>query len=89
MNKIIAEYDKLPNKIILEVERIAKDSGAPRASNVVLLGAASPYIGIRFDKLEDGIRSIFRRKGEEIVNTNLKALKAGKECSKNLIDISV
>ena len=81
MNEIMKEYEKLPHKIILEVEQIAKDLGVPRASNVVLLGAASPFIGIDFEKLETGIRSIFGRKGEEVVETNLKALKAGQEYS--------
>lgn len=77
MGKILEEYDKLPHKIILEVEQIAKDLGAPRASNVVLLGAASPFVGISFEKLETGIRNIFGRKGQEVVEVNLKALRAG------------
>ncbi|MDR1764291.1 MAG: indolepyruvate oxidoreductase subunit beta [Dysgonamonadaceae bacterium] len=79
MDKIMAEYDKLPHKVIIDVERIAKDLGVPRSSNVVLLGAASPFLGISFDKLQNGIRSIFGRKGEEIVEANLKALEAGKQ----------
>ncbi len=70
--------NQLPNKIIVDVEKIAKDLGATRSSNIVMLGAASPYIGIDYAKLEDGIRSIFERKGEEIVAINLKALAAGK-----------
>lgn len=78
MNKIMEEYDKLPNKVVLDVEQIAKDLGAPRSSNVVLLGAASPFIGIGFDKLENGIRSIFGKKGENVVEMNLKALRKGK-----------
>jgi indolepyruvate ferredoxin oxidoreductase beta subunit len=77
MTLLMDEYDKLPHKITLEVERIARDLGAPRASNVVLLGAASPFIGISFDKLENGIRGIFGRKGENVVEMNLKALRAG------------
>ena len=81
MAQIMQEYEKLPQKVILEVEQIARDLGAPRASNVVLLGAASPFLGIDFEKLETGIRSIFGRKGEEVVETNLKALRAGKEYS--------
>ncbi|MDR0865217.1 MAG: indolepyruvate oxidoreductase subunit beta [Candidatus Symbiothrix sp.] len=79
MEKIKAEYDKLPHKVVLNVDQIAKDLGAPRSGNVVLLGAASPYIGIDFSKLENGLRQIFGRKGEEVVETNLKALRAGKE----------
>lgn len=79
LEKIINEYEKLPHKVILDVEKIARDLGAPRSANVVLLGAASPYLNIDFSKLETGIRSIFGRKGEEIVEMNLKALKAGRE----------
>jgi indolepyruvate ferredoxin oxidoreductase beta subunit len=77
ITQIMKEYDKLPHKIILEVEQIAKDLGVPRASNVVLLGAASPFIGISFDKLENGIRSIFGKKGENVVEMNLKAMRIG------------
>jgi Pyruvate ferredoxin/flavodoxin oxidoreductase. len=45
---------------------------------VVLLGAAAPYLNIDFAKLENGIRSIFGRKGEEVIEMNLKALRAGR-----------
>ena len=77
LEKIMEVYNTLPNKIILDVEQIAKDLGAPRSSNVILLGAASPHLPIDFVKLENGIRSIFGRKGESVVETNLKALAAG------------
>ena len=56
---------------------IAKEVGSVRAANIVMLGAAAPFIGIEYDKIADGIRRIFGRKGEEIVEMNLKALKAG------------
>jgi indolepyruvate ferredoxin oxidoreductase beta subunit len=79
--KVMEEYEHLPHKVILNVEQIAKDLGTPRSGNMVLLGAASPYLGIDFSKLENGIRQIFGRKGEEIVATNLKALQAGKACA--------
>ena len=77
MEKIQGAYQTLPNKIVLNVEQVAKDLGAPRSSNIVLLGAASPYLNIDFSKLEDGIRRIFSRKGEEIIEMNLKALRSG------------
>lgn len=79
VDKLMAEYEKIPHKVILDVEKIAKDNGSARSSNVVLLGAASPYLNIDFEKLEQGIRSIFGRKGEEVVEANLKALRAGRE----------
>jgi indolepyruvate ferredoxin oxidoreductase alpha subunit len=82
MEKILEEYDRLPNKVVIDVEQIAKDLGAPRSGNVVLLGAASPYIGIEFSRLENGIRQIFGKKGIEVVEINLKALRAGKNAGK-------
>ncbi len=78
-DKVMDAINALPNKVMLDIEQIAKDLGASRSANIVMLGAASPYIGIDYAKLEDGIRSIFGRKGEEIVAINLKALAAGKE----------
>jgi indolepyruvate ferredoxin oxidoreductase beta subunit len=78
IDALYAAINALPNKVMLDIETIAKDLGAARSGNMVMLGAASPHIGIAFEALEDGIRSIFGRKGEEIVNTNLKALHAGR-----------
>ena len=50
----------------------------PRAANIVLLRRRS-FPGARADKFEAGIRSIFARKGEQIVEMNLKAFRAGYE----------
>ena len=53
-------------------------------ANIVMLGAAAPFIGIEYDKIADGIRRIFGRKGEEIVEMNLKALKAGYDVAQSM-----
>ena len=79
LEKVKAELDKLPHKVVLDVEAIAKEAGSMRAANIVMLGAATPFLGIEYEKIEDGVRSIFAHKGEEIVAMNLKALKAGYE----------
>lgn len=77
LETIYAELEKLPHKVVLDVEAIAKDLGSVRSANIVMLGAATPFIGIDYDKIEDGIRHIFGRKGGDIVQINLKALQAG------------
>ena len=77
-------YLKLPHKVVLDVEAIAKEVGSVRAANIVMLGAAAPFIGIEYDKIADGIRRIFGRKGEEIVEMNLKALKAGYDVAQSM-----
>ncbi|MBR4712641.1 MAG: indolepyruvate oxidoreductase subunit beta [Paludibacteraceae bacterium] len=78
IDDVLAEVKKVKNHVILDVESIAKEVGSPRVANIVMLGAATPFLGISYDKIQEGIRSIFGRKGDEIVNLNLKALEAGK-----------
>ena len=83
IEKVNAELDKLPHKVVLDVEAIAKEEGSVRAANIVMLGAATPFLGLEYEKIEEGVRSIFARKGEEIVAMNLKALKAGYEIAQS------
>ena len=80
-----AELDRLPHKIVLNVNEVAKEVGSPRVANIVLLGATIPFLGIDYQKVQDSIRDIFQRKGEAIVELNLKALVAGKEIAENLM----
>lgn len=85
IDKIMAELDKLPNKVILDVEKIAKEVASARSANIVMLGASAPFLGIEYTKIEEGIRSIFGRKGEDIVNMNLKALEAGYQVANEML----
>ncbi len=82
---ITSALDKIKNKIVLDVDDIAKSIGSSRVANIVMLGAATPFIGISYDEIEAGIKRIFSRKGDEIVQLNLKALKAGKDISDKII----
>ncbi|HQB79528.1 MAG TPA: indolepyruvate oxidoreductase subunit beta [Tenuifilaceae bacterium] len=78
---IIAEIKKVKNHIIIDADAIAKEAGSSRASNIVMLGAASPFLNMPFESIEDGIRQLFGRKGADVVETNLKALRAGRAYS--------
>ncbi|MDR2918282.1 MAG: indolepyruvate oxidoreductase subunit beta [Tannerella sp.] len=84
IEKIKAEIDKLPQKVILDVESIAKELGSVRMANIVMLGAATPFLGLQYEKIEAGICSIFGRKGNDIVEMNLKALKAGYDVAQQM-----
>lgn len=74
-----AELEKLPRKVIINADQIAKDLGSARSANMVILGAASPFIDMEFSALENAVSEVFARKGEEIVNVNLACLRAGRE----------
>ncbi|MDP4183599.1 MAG: indolepyruvate oxidoreductase subunit beta [Bacteroidota bacterium] len=69
--------------VLIDADRIAKEMGNARASNMVMLGAACPFIHVDFEKIVNGVKQIFNRKGEAVVEMNLKALEAGREFSLN------
>lgn len=73
------ELDKVPHKVVINVDDIAKEAGSARVANIVLLGATIPFLGIDYETMKQSAREIFERKGEAIVEMNLKALAAGKE----------
>lgn len=76
---ITNEIKKLPKAVALDAELIAKEIGNSKASNMVMLGAAMPFIDIPIASIENGIRHIFGRKGDAVVALNLKALHAGRD----------
>ena len=69
---------KLPHVISIDIEQLAKDASVPRSANIILLGAAQRALGIDYDKLEATIRRVFARKGESVVEANIKALAIGR-----------
>lgn len=78
MENVLGELARLPRVIALDVDALAKEIGSPRSANMVLLGATAAVLDILDpEKLRDGIRRIFGRKGEAIVEANLKAFDAG------------
>jgi len=76
---LLEEIHSLPNQITLDAESLAKEAGSTKGMNIVILGAASPFLGMAYEKLENAIRFIFKKKGEDIIQMNLKALKAGRD----------
>ncbi|MBO5718845.1 MAG: indolepyruvate oxidoreductase subunit beta, partial [Bacteroidales bacterium] len=51
-----AALDAVPNKVVLDVEAIAKDCGSARSANMVLLGASTPFLHLSYESIVDGIR---------------------------------
>ena len=77
------ELAALPHVVQLDIEAVAKDAGSVRSANVVLLGMAAKYIEIvSAEALRSAVAKIFARKGEDVVEANLKAFDKGAEASK-------
>jgi indolepyruvate ferredoxin oxidoreductase, beta subunit len=79
IEKVLAEVKVQPRYIALNADQIAKDLESPKSANMVMLGAASPFLDIPFERFEEAIRMIFGKKGEEMVAKNIAALKAGRD----------
>lgn len=77
---LFAELASLPRIVQLDIEQVAKDAGSARSANVVLLGMAAKHIGIvSTEQLRNAVATVFARKGEAVVNANLKAFDLGVE----------
>jgi len=76
---ILNEVRSIKNHVLINSDDIAKEIGSIKSSNMVILGAASPFLKLSYEQLENAIRFIFGKKGEEVVNLNLKCLAKGRE----------
>jgi indolepyruvate ferredoxin oxidoreductase beta subunit len=82
ISNVIDEIKKIKQHIAIDADAIATEIGSVQSMNMVMLGAACEFIPIDFIEIEDAIRRVFGRKGDKIVEMNLKALNKGKEYAK-------
>lgn len=79
--EVISCLENQPQVIAFNADQVAKDLGSARSANMVILGAASRFLGLPIEEFEKAIKIIFGAKGEAIVESNLKALRKGLELS--------
>lgn len=82
VEEVLAELGRATNTIVIDADGIARDLGSARSGNMVILGAASSFVSVPFEALENAVRKMFGRKGEDVVEVNLKALRAGRDAAK-------
>jgi indolepyruvate ferredoxin oxidoreductase beta subunit len=71
-------------KIIqIDADKMAHETGNPKASNMVMLGAASPFIHIGEAIILKAIATVFASKGAAVVESNRLAFLAGREFAEN------
>lgn len=86
LEDVLNRIHNLPHVVAIDAEATARNAGNIKSSNMVMLGAASPFIDLPADSLENGIREIFSRKGEEMVMLNLRAFHAGRAYSEEILN---
>jgi indolepyruvate ferredoxin oxidoreductase beta subunit len=78
LEEVMGELQKIKNHIAIDADTAAKEAGSPKSSNMVMLGAASPFLDIPFECLETAVHTLFGKKEAKIVEANIKALHVGK-----------
>ncbi len=76
--QVLAEVKKIKNHILFDADKIAKEVNNPKGTNMVVLGAASKYLRIDIEKLENAVKSNFAKKGDAVIEANIAALRAGR-----------
>jgi len=78
VGSVLDQLKALPSSIVVDSERLAKEAGSSRAQNIVMLGAASPFLMLSEPSLLKFVKVLFKARGESIVQTNLKAFALGR-----------
>lgn len=75
-------YDALPCRcVMLDADTAARDAGSPRSANIVLLGAAAPYLKMDTALIAKAVEARFAAKGESVAQANVAAFNRGLELS--------
>jgi indolepyruvate ferredoxin oxidoreductase beta subunit len=79
LEKIMEEIGTLPHHVAIDADGIAKELKNPLGMNMVMTGGSSLFMDIDFEMLKKGVRYIFGRKGDEVVEKNIATLEAGRK----------
>ena len=76
--KVYEKIRSLPSYRLVDGLSLAREAGSTRATNMVMVGAASPSLPLEVSALENAIRDRFESKGVPVVDINLRAFHLGK-----------
>ncbi len=79
---ILAELRANPRNVVIDADGIAEAAGTRRAMNIVMLGAVSDYLELPGDAFPRAIREFFAKKGDAVIEMNLKAFESGRLAAK-------
>ena len=83
LDKTFTELSTKLKIIQIDADKMAHETGNPKASNMVMLGAASPFIHIDEKIILKAIETVFAPKGVAVVESNRMAFLAGRKFAEN------
>ena len=75
---LLADLAELDNIVMVDTAHFARAAGNLRAQNMVAVGASSPLLDFKEDRLLAFVEVLFARKGEKIVAVNQRAFRYGR-----------
>jgi indolepyruvate ferredoxin oxidoreductase beta subunit len=81
LEKILAGIRQAHRHLIIDSDNLAREAGSSRTQNMVMLGAASRWLMVKQENLVEFIKVLFKARGENIVQANLRAFELGREAA--------
>jgi indolepyruvate ferredoxin oxidoreductase, beta subunit len=81
LDDLLAQIRTLPRTVLVDSEQLARRAGSARATNMVMVGAASHHLPVGLDTIEHFINTLFAARGATVVDANLNAFRAGREAA--------
>ena len=81
ISQVIKTLRAFPAVRVVEAGALAKEAGLARAVNMVMVGAASPFLPVRNGTLEEAMASLFAGKDLSVIAANKKAFVLGRQAA--------
>lgn len=81
IEQVLERIAAYPRHVLLDADGLAKKIGSARSANIVALGAASLFLEMDPQELEDGVAEMFASKGDNVVSVNRKAFRVGRNAA--------
>ena len=78
---VLARVAGLPRHVLVDADRLARAAGSGRAANIATLGAASLFLELEPNELEEVVAEMFAAKGEKVVEVNRRAFRFGRSAA--------
>ena len=81
LGDVIAAVNGFPLRRVIEAAALAKEAGLAKAVNTVMAGAASPFLPLQPESLENSIAAMFASKDTAVITANIKAFQMGRKAA--------
>ncbi len=78
LDSIHAAISALPKVFIVPTKDIAREAGSAKSVNMVMVGAASHFLPLGAEPLQQAIAELFAHKGEKVLEANARAFELGR-----------